>query len=83
MMYEDSKPRHLELSKVEELNKRLDRVNVLMGATHMSIEELLAAAAEKQVSNCETCPLLKACDDHDEYGCYNIWLKFLKEGRIE
>lgn len=71
------------MDKLKELSNRLDRVNVLMGVTHMTIEELLAAAAEKQVSNYETCPLLKACDDHDEYGCYKIWLKFLEEGRIE
>ena len=71
------------MDKLEELNKRMDRVRVLMIAARMSIEELLASAAEKEVHSCEKCPLLKACDNHDEDGCYITWLKFLEEGRIE
>lgn len=71
------------MDKLKELEKRMDRVKVLMDATRMNIEELLATAAEKQVRHCEKCPLLKACDNHDEDGCYTTWLKFLEEGRIE
>ena len=71
------------MDKLEELNKRMDRVRVLMIAARMSIEELLASAAEKEVNCCENCPLLKTCDNHDEDGCYITWLKFLEEGRIE
>ena len=71
------------MDKLAELSKRMDRIKVLMDATRMSIEELLASAAEKQVTNCETCPLLKTCDEHDEDGCYTTWIKFLEEGRIE
>jgi hypothetical protein len=65
-----------------ELSKRMGRVLVLMDATRMSMEELLASAAEKEV-HCEKCPLLKTCDNHDDDGCYITWLKYLEEGRIE
>jgi hypothetical protein len=71
------------MDKLKELEKRMDRVRVLMIAARMSIEELLASAAEKEVNNCEKCPLKKTCDNHDEDGCYITWLKFLEEGRIE
>ena len=71
------------MDKLKELNERMDRIKVLMDVTCMNIEELLAAAAEREVTNCETCPLLKACDNHDQDGCYTTWLKFLEEGRIE
>lgn len=71
------------MDKLKELEARMDRVRVLMIASRMSIEELLASAAEKEVTACEKCPLLKACDNHDEDVCYITWLKFLEEGRIE
>ena len=70
------------MDKLAELSKRIDRVNVLMCASGMTIEELLASAAEQSV-HCEKCPLLKACNNHDEDGCYITWLKFLEEGRVE
>ena len=70
------------MDKLKELEKRMDRIKVLMDASRMNIEELLASAAAKEVPSCEKCPLLKACDNHDQDGCYITWLKFL-EGRIE
>ena len=70
------------MDKLAELSRRMDRVNVLMGASCMTIEELLASAAEKSVG-CEKCPLLKTCNKYDNDGCYITWLKFLEEGRIE
>lgn len=71
------------MDKLNELNKRLDRIKVLMDASDMSIEQLLATAAYKTVKQCPECPLYKACNYRDEDGCYFTWLKFLEEGRVE
>ena len=70
------------MDKLAEFSKLVYRINVLMGASGMTLAELLASAAEHSV-HCEKCPLLKTCDDHDNDGCYFIWLKFLEEGSIE
>ena len=70
------------MDKLAELSKRMDRIKVLMDASGMTMEELLASAAEQGV-HCENCPLFKTCDNHDNDGCYLIWLRFLQEGRVE
>lgn len=79
MAYEDKS------QVLEALNKRMDRIKVLMDASGQNIEQMLATFASDFV-DCDKCPLKVKCDpysdakDHinDIISCYGLWLKYLE-----
>lgn len=67
---------------LEELNERMDRIKVLMDATGMSMEELMAESAPGHLQ-CDTCPITVFCDHHPyneatDLGCSDVWTLYLK-----
>lgn len=68
------------MNKLEELEKRLDRIKELMDATGLSMEDLLAESAMVHV-DCEKCPIKSICDQfkYDEnIACTEIWADYLR-----
>lgn len=70
------------IAKLNELNDRMDRIKVLMDATEMSMEELMAETAPGHIT-CNTCPISEFCDQHPynevtELGCSDIWTLYLR-----
>ena len=64
------------MNEIEELNKRLNHVKVLMDALGMNMEELMAQAGV--LLDCSKCPIKSICDSHKYYSCSLVWEKYLK-----
>ena len=63
------------MDKLKELEKRMDRIKILMDCTDMNIEEMLAAYADTSV-DCSDCPI--KCTFNTS--CFDEWLKYLNGG---
>lgn len=66
------------MDKLELLNKKMDRIKVLMDTTGESIEQMLSYYADVKVL-CENCPILDKCTVRKNYKtCSEMWLEFLE-----
>lgn len=68
------------MNKLEELEKRMNRIKDLMDATGMSMECLMAESAMIHV-NCEKCPIKSRCDQYmydESIGCTDVWEQYLR-----
>ena len=63
------------MNKLKELEKRMDRIKILMDCTDMNIEEMLAAYADASV-DCADCPI--KCKFSTS--CFDEWFKYLNGG---
>lgn len=73
-----------QMTKLEELNKRMDRIKEVMDVTGMCMEELIAESAMVHI-DCGMCPIKTACDKYrygESYGCSETWTMYLK-GEID
>lgn len=67
---------------IDELNERMYRIKMLIDASGMSIEEIMAESAPMYI-RCDTCPISEFCDQHPynevtELGCTDVWKMYLK-----
>ena len=65
------------MGALEELIKRMDHVKVLMDATGMSMEELMAYTAVVHI-DCGRCPITSDCNKRKYLDCSDVWEKYLK-----
>lgn len=76
-----------QMQKYEELNKRMDRIKVLMDASNKSMEELLALGGMVVIDECNDCPLKHECVAVQlsvnpgtglYWSCEDLWTAYLK-----
>ena len=68
------------MSKLAELEKRMDHIKDLMDATGLSMESLMAESAMVHV-DCGKCPIKSLCDQYmydENIGCSAVWEMYLK-----
>lgn len=68
------------MNKLEELEKRMNRIKDLMDAAGMSMESLLAESAMMHV-DCGKCPIKSLCDQYmydENIGCTAVWEMYLR-----